>query len=373
MLDGRMQDRSKVKACFVVGIVGIPLALASCGGGDSSTSSGSSGSSGGTTVTAPDAPVVTSITVGNNFLTVAFDAPSSNGGAAITSYDATCTGGGASFSDSAGSSPINVVDLTNGTEYSCTVTATNSAGTSAASNAAVATPDASAAVDLPLAFNQFGNNVTVVYNEAAGTVTLEAAGRPDHVSPYWDPDGTSGLYVPPGPETTESRMSPGFIDEYTNQYFLTVNVDPQKANSTTSTSLGAIGIAITGSPIFNGQEGPNINLDSGVISGFDNYGAHTGPQVYHYHLEPTPITFDDTNLFAILADGFFLYGRRCASTQNVPTDLDASGGHEAPTQFNADAHYHYHIVDEIYLTVNDKDDYLLFDGAYQGSPASITN
>ena len=168
-------------------------------------------------------------------------------------------------------------------------------------------------------------------------------------------------------------MSPGFIDEYTDRYFLTVPVNPQLATNSSSTSLGAIGLAITGAPIFNGQEGPNINLDSGVISGFDNYGAHTGPQVYHYHLEPTPISNDDSNLFAILADGFFLYGRRCASTGLRPTDLDDSGGHVSATQFSADEGYHYHIKDEIYLTVNGKDDYLLFGGAYQGTPNTISN
>lgn len=354
-----------------VGASFLLLALTSCGGEDSSSSSGGSGS--GSTVTVPDAPVVTGITAGNNFLTIAFDAPSSNGGAAITSYDASCSDGSASFSESASSSPISVTGLTNGTEYTCTVTATNSAGTSAASNTATGTPDASTAVSLPSEFNQFGNNVTVVYNEAAGTVTLEATGKPDHSSPYWDPNGSSGLYVDAGSETTVSQMSPGYIDDYTNQYFLTVSVDPQKASSPTSTSLGAIGIAITGAPIFNGQEGPNINLDSGVISGFDNYGAHTGPETYHYHQEPTPISNNDSKLFAILADGFFLYGRKCASTGDVPTDLDASGGHTAATQFNSEPHYHYHIIDDVYLTVNGKDDYLLFAGSYQGTPASITN
>ncbi len=229
---------------------------------------------------------------------------------------------------------------------------------------------------LPGAFAAFGSNVTIVQNTSAGTLTLEAAGRPDHRSPYWNPSGTSGLYVAPGAETTVASMSPGFIDQYTNRYFLTVPSNPQKATTTTATNLGAIGIAITGSPIFNGQEGPNVNLESGVISGFDNYGAHTGPQVYHYHLEPTPISNDDSKVFAILRDGFFLYGRKCTSvtTNNGhPSDLDASGGHTTTTQYSTTPIYHYHIKNQVYLTVNNKAAYLLFDGRYQGTPNTISN
>ena len=232
----------------------------------------------------------------------------------------------------------------------------------------------SSSSELPLAFSAFGSNVTVIGNTDEGTVTLEATGQPDHSTPYWDPNGSSGLYVDPGPETTVSSMSPGFIDRFTDRYFLTVPINPELADSPTNTSLGAIGIAITGAPIFNDQEGPNMNLEEGVISGFDNYGGHTGPQVYHYHLEPTPISNDDKELFAILRDGFFLYGRRDWPSNEHPTDLDASGGHVGLTQHSPDTPvYHYHIKNQIYATVNGKEAYLLFDEAYQGTPNTITN
>lgn len=364
-----MQDRLVTVVGRLATAVTFSALLSACGGDD-----GGSSSSGGTvTLTVPGAPTIGTATAGDTTASVAFTAPSSNGGATITSYTATCTAAGSSITATNTASAITVTGLTNGTSYSCSVTATNSVGTSAASGTASVTPAAGVATALPAAFNQFGANVTVVYDASAGTVTLEAAGRPDHTSPYWDENGTSGLYVAAGPETTVTRMSPGRIDEYTNQYFLTVPVNPQKASATTATGLGSIGIAITGSPIFNDQEGPNDNLNSGVISGFDNYGAHTGPQVYHYHMEPTPISNDDTNLFAILRDGFFIYGRKCDSTGDHPTDLDASGGHTSTTQYSTDPVYHYHIKDQIYLNVNGKDNYVLFDGAYQGTPNDVTN
>src|SRR5207249_9089733 len=62
---------------------------------------------------------------------VTFTAPSSNGGATIAQYTATSNPGGATATGA--SSPITVTGLTNGTSYTFTLTATNSAGTGALS------------------------------------------------------------------------------------------------------------------------------------------------------------------------------------------------------------------------------------------------
>jgi hypothetical protein len=68
--------------------------------------------------------------------TVAFTAPASDGGAAITSYTATSSpAGGTGTLSQAGSGTISVTGLTAGVAYTFTVTATNSAGTSVASAA----------------------------------------------------------------------------------------------------------------------------------------------------------------------------------------------------------------------------------------------
>ncbi|MEQ1517352.1 MAG: fibronectin type III domain-containing protein [Usitatibacteraceae bacterium] len=87
-------------------------------------------------VTTPGAPTISSITPGNTLATINFTPPASDGGGAIDNYIANCSGA----VSSGPSSPIVVSGLSNGTTYSCTVTAHNSAGNGPASAAVNVTP-----------------------------------------------------------------------------------------------------------------------------------------------------------------------------------------------------------------------------------------
>ncbi len=85
------------------------------------------------TVIAPDAPTIGTATAGNAQASVAFTAPASDGGAAITGYTVTSSPGG--FTGTGTTSPITVAGLANGTAYTFTVKSTNSAGPGTASGA----------------------------------------------------------------------------------------------------------------------------------------------------------------------------------------------------------------------------------------------
>jgi hypothetical protein len=94
----------------------------------------------------PGKPTVSSVAAGNAQVSVAFTVPST-GGAGISSYTVTCSG---SLSASGSSSPIIVTGLSNGSSYSCTVTAANSAGSGEASAASASfTPTAGVAQTVP--------------------------------------------------------------------------------------------------------------------------------------------------------------------------------------------------------------------------------
>jgi hypothetical protein len=215
--------------------------------------------------------------------------------------------------------------------------------------------------ELHAAFAEFDTDAFTIYT-SGNDVIIETTGMPNHTSPYWS--STHALYVAPT-ATTTAAMAPGNIDNFNGSYTLTVSATPEKASSSSSTGLGAIGLAVSGATIYNDEEGPNVPLDNAVVS-LDYNGAHTGPQSYHYHLEPKAWSEDDEKLIGIMADGFFLYGRKDVDG-TYPTDLDASGGHFGPTPHNADGEYHYHIQNTLYLNQY----YILFPGDYQGTPSAI--
>lgn len=118
----------------------------------------------------PGAPTIGSATAGDTQATVTFSAPVSTGGAPILAggYTVTANSGGATGTGS--SSPITVTGLTNGVAYTFTVTATNSAGTgaaSAASNSIIPASPQTITFTNPGTKN-FGTSPTLTASSSAG-------------------------------------------------------------------------------------------------------------------------------------------------------------------------------------------------------------
>ena len=117
-----------------------------------------------TPATVPGAPTGVVGTRGNAQVSVAFVAPTENGGSAITGYTATC----GSQSQSGTASPTNVTGLTNGVAVTCTVIATNAIGNSAAS-----APSASVT---PATVPGAPTGVTAISGNGSATIAFAAPG-----------------------------------------------------------------------------------------------------------------------------------------------------------------------------------------------------
>lgn len=89
---------------------------------------------------APSAPSIDSITAGDGQLSVAFTAPTSDGGSAITGYEYSTDNGATWVSAASTSSPIVITGLTNGTVYNVKLRAVNAVGDGSASGAVSQTP-----------------------------------------------------------------------------------------------------------------------------------------------------------------------------------------------------------------------------------------
>lgn len=137
MRESRKQaKRSSVLAMLMSGL------LVSCGGGGGAgtNSTATSTTAPAPVATVPGAPTGVSASAGDATAIVSFGAPSTDGGAAISGYTATCSAGGASRSASGAASPLTVSGLVNGTAYSCTVVAATRVGSGNASTAVAVTP-----------------------------------------------------------------------------------------------------------------------------------------------------------------------------------------------------------------------------------------
>lgn len=208
--------------------------------------------------------------------------------------------------------------------------------------------------------SHYKKSVTISIND--GYINLSSNGTPDHVSPYWGVGNP--LYEE---QMNGSTLNPGKIA--TQNYSMTITAFPIETTNKEPTSLGPIGMALNGVPIYNDREGGNVPVNAGVLGSFDRAGAHPGPgNTYHYHCTGDFTGNDDSNLIGFLRDGFPIYARKDADG-TYPSDLDSNGGHIGITADFTEPIYHYHASNNAYLGSRF---YILKAGSYHGDKGTFT-
>ena len=160
-----------------------------------------------TPVTVPGTPNITSVTAstnGDSTAIVSFNAPSSTGGSAITAFTVTSNPG--NITATGGASPITLHNLTLGTAYTFTVTASNSVGVSSASAASSSVTPSSVYPTPPTILPNTISALQTVPGKDSATVIFIP-------STYLGINGTSVTYtVTSSPANITARVITGTTD-----------------------------------------------------------------------------------------------------------------------------------------------------------------
>lgn len=214
-------------------------------------------------VSVPSEPTAVTVTGSYESANVTFEAPSNNGGSAITQYTVTSNPEGITVSGS--SSPISVKGLTGGTTYSFTVVATNSIGNS--------NPSVSSNAVTPLAIT-----VPSVPTSVTGTSDFKSA------KIYFTPPSNNGglsitsytvTSTPEGIKTT-GTSSPIIVSGLTNgtSYTFTVSATNSKGASAESLPTAPIiPIAVTNDSLLAHY---TFDGNANDVSGNGNHGVISG-------------------------------------------------------------------------------------------------
>jgi YHYH protein len=245
--------------------------------------------------------------------------------------------------------------------WACSSSGSSDSSTSATSTTTSSTTSTSGGTSTSTAagFRQatWGSNVTITYGD--GYIEYKSNGIPDHArqAEYALPKG--GVVVP-----SAATAYAGPDPTATQSYDFKITTSPTKATSPTSTSLGTIGVMISGAALFNPYEGDastvatasnfTVKDSSGNDVAFlDSCNGHPTPMgAYHYHALPSCVTakVDTANgpshIIGIGFDGYPIYGNRAMDgTKITAAQLDSCNGITSATPEFPDGIYHYVLLD----------------------------
>ncbi|HDZ75309.1 MAG TPA: YHYH protein [Aurantimonas coralicida] len=207
----------------------------------------------------------------------------------------------------------------------------------------------------------WSNDVTITVDEVAKTFRFQSNGIPSHgfAEKYLIPNN-------PNDQPFADKPASAFTVVNSAEYFKQTEVDttittrPTYVEDVTDTSLGRIGVALSGAQIFNDYENRERSVvaqDDQVIHDhvpfLDQCNGHTlaNGTDYHYHGVPVCITegldSEDAHsvMIGILEDGFPVYGNHGQAGAIVTNaDLDACSGHVDATPEFLGGIYHYHLT-----------------------------
>jgi len=199
----------------------------------------------------------------------------------------------------------------------------------------------------------WSDGVTITQN--AGSFRFQSDGLPNHdlAEKYLVPIGNAQPFT-----NFEQKLSKDFVKA--NPIDVTITLTPVYSDLVTQTSLGMIGVMISGAPLFNDYENPQRSIvamdDQHVQNGaafLDTCNGHPlqNGSTYHYHASPPCVTktVDKTGahstMIGVLLDGFPIYGPQGANgTRITNADLDECSGHISATPEFPGGVYHYHLT-----------------------------
>lgn len=173
---------------------------------------------------------------------------------------------------------------------------------------------------------KFSCNVTLSAVTTNGTnyVSISTNSEPNYKTLFW---GTSHACYS---AYTLSYPDPNNISA--QSIVMKVPYKPSAApggSGGTAMPMGAMGVAVDGPVIFDPVAAGSDNIFDEAGS-FDQCNGHPQDQgMYHHHVEPPSVSYNDDNFIGVLADGYFVYGRKDhsgATAESTTSATDCSSG-----------------------------------------------